>query len=382
MAFTFSELPDIHDQTQEIYETSDIESSGAENEAPDQPFFQNEEIDNDAIDVTTAREKFSKNVLVGEVEVDFSGRILGKHPIHRSGYQTSSCEEPYDQKLSRIRREVEELRLQDASVLNKKDPIELDQTLTKLEEAVQTHQVDQVGVEVGYSDRIKVAFEQADQLLKQTASQKVNSGAIGTQKDISAILDLEARIYHLERSLGHEGTNLNTVGSRYSIPINTVLQEIERKLNLVLHSPQLTKELEKLRDLSLDTERKSAFTHTRDEDSSDDGRSEEKKEREREIDAALEKIAEVNRLGAIVPSVISRLKTLQTVHSDMANAVQAVNDIDSSLTGIHSDMSRWNDSINQLNLKMDAREETFSQNKKEIIAKIDQLSSRIEALHS
>lgn len=383
MAFTFLELPDIHDETQEIYETSDIESSGAENEVPDQPFLQNEEIDNDAIDVTTAREKFLKNVLVGEVDVDFLGRILGKQPIHRLGYLTLAYDETYEQKLSRIRRELEELRLQDASVLNSKDPIDLDQTLTKLEEAVRTHHADQVGVEAGYSDRIKMAFEQADKFLKQTASQKENSSAIGTQKDISAILDLEARIHHLERILGHEDAGMNTAGSRYSVPINTVLQEIERKLNLVLHSPQLTKELEKLRDLSLDTKRRSAFTHTKNEDSSDDSPGpEENKDKEREVDAALEKIPEVNRLGSIVPSVISRLKTLQTVHSDIANAVQVVNDIDLSLTDIHSDMLRWNDSINQLNLKLNAREETFNQNKKEIIAKIDQLSSRIDSLHS
>lgn len=382
MAFTFLELPDIHDETQEIYETSDVESSGTENEAPKQPFVQNEEIDNDAIDVTTAREKFLKNVLVGEVDVDFLGRVPGKQPIYRLGYQILACDETYEQKLSRIRRELEELRLQDASVLNKNDPIELDKTLTKLEEAAKSQPVHQLGLEAEYSDRIRVAFEQANQFLKQTALQKENSGATSAQKDISAILDLESRIHHLERMLGYEDVGLNTVGSRHSVPISTILQETERKLKLVLHSPQLTKELEKLRHLSLDTKRRSAFMHTKNEDSSDDSPGPEKNnDREREIDAALEKIPEFNRLSSIVPSVISRLKTLQSVHSDMANAVQVVNDIDLSLTDIHSDMLRWNDSINLLNLKLTAREKTFDQNKKELIAKIDQLSSRLDSLH-
>lgn len=390
MADKYTGLPGIDIESAEVFETSDIDSDvDIDAYTGIDATEKNSDIEEPEIDSGEARSRFSNDILVGDINmVDFLGSITNPS-LTRTGYQVNQVDETIDQRLSRIARELEEIKiLQLNDSLNTKTS-ECDKLVKTLESFAREPLLSPVNDLNQYNHRIKQVFDEASTRL-ETASSAGTGDSKTPQKpplvDTSQVLALESRLNAIESVLGSDGaTNLQSQAESKPT-IQNWLNELSRKLN-VLHNPEYQLDTVKQEVSLLTKQIETLASHKKFLDLShlvpanpppqlDSGHN----QINSKIEDLHEKLPFFNHVNATVPLIVTRLKTLHTVHADLANTVQTVHELDLILNDIKSDMKKWNDSIDVVNANVDNHDKQFQSNKEHINLLFKDLNDKVSSI--
>ncbi|ODV78729.1 uncharacterized protein CANTADRAFT_7077 [Suhomyces tanzawaensis NRRL Y-17324] len=355
-------LPGIDTESQDIFETSDIESE-AELEHEPEPT----EIEALVTDPQAIRNRYANDVIDGLSGVDFLGSIT--NPVLGStGYAVRRVDETRDQKLARIARELQELADPEkvpepaklahiGAAASTSGPIDPEKLVALLETAVSSNNPSNP-----YQSQLNELFAKVDAKINE----KPVAGKAIVANSPSETLELESRINSLEQQVGEVAP-----GS-----IQNLLNDLARKIKII-HNPdypidrvrkevtQLAEETEKLA-----SDRKllevSELLHTKEQEPS-----------EKKIDELYRVLPEFEQSNKSIPQIIKRLKSLNTVHADIAHSIQLVGDLDRTLADMDEEIQSWNESIDVLNGNLKAYSKNFEENKTVMENKIEELSKRL-----
>lgn len=363
----YTNLPDIDENSQDVFETSDIESDV---EVPSVPTPSVE------LDFMSARKRFEQSVIVDDMSnVDFLGKV--NQGLGRSGYFVEAVNETVEQKLARIARELEEIRLQESQ--DKDSQLEKDSNEPKSDQRT----LNQVGVlekVLGslkenslhnfYGDKIDKVL--LDAHIEFSLVERVEPPKSATS--VGEILALESRLYNVEKLIGVEKEML-TLKAASSGSLQTSLNDLKRRINII-HNPEyyIQRVKQDINKLGEETEKLEARRKLLEITST--GEVEQKEPLSLEIDEIYTKLHEIDAINHVVPMLITRLKTLHLVHGDVANVVGVVSSLDETLDGIKSDIVSWDTSINTLNSNLKEYETNFESNKGVITNRLDELERR------
>lgn len=389
MTDKYTGLPGIDIDSAEVFETSDIDSDvEVESHTDLDASEKKSDIEEPELNLDEARNRFANDVLVGDINiVDFLGSI--KNPnLTKTGYQVHQVDETVDQRLSRIARELEEIKILQLNEAPNKNTSECDKLTKTLEVLAKESLLSAANDLDQYSTRIKQVFDLVTSRLEAHGSDDARTTHESQLVDTSQLLALESRINAIESVLGPE----TVIGSQSKTEVRPTIQnwlkELNRKVNVV-HNPEyqldtvkqevtlLTKQLETIASQKkfLDLSHTAPGNHLHHPDSDNN-------QIYSKIEDLHENLPHFTHVNATVPLIIARLKTLHTVHADLANTVQTVQNLDLILNDIKMDMKKWNDSIDVVNTNIDDHEKQFETNKQYIDNLLKDLNNKVTSIAS
>lgn len=380
MTDKYSGLPDIDIDSAEVFETSDVDSEVDINmRSVSEVTENNSEVEELDLDQAQSRKRFSNDVLVGDINVvDFLGSIA-KPGLMKTGYLVARLDETLDQRLSRIARELEEIKIlkskETPSVQNdtSEDLVKLLESLVKDQQPKDEANLNQ------YHHRIQEVFEMTSAKLEHS---QLDSVELERPRlvDTSQVLALEARLHAIERTLGPDSLQ-SPFESKPTI--QSYIDELARKINIV-HNPeyqvdslkskivQLSKEVE-----TLSANKRLVESHPTEVSLKADANP---NHIYRKIEDLHAKLPHFDHLNSTIPLITARLKTLHTVHADIANTVKTVHDLDQILDDLKSDLQKWNNSIDTVNTNIDKHEVQFASNREHVTQVIKDLDEKVTKL--
>lgn len=389
MADKYQDLPDIDHESQDVFESSDIESDL--DISTSQTTVQNEDsdIDQSTFSSKDAKKRFANDHLVGEVDiVNFLGDI-SKKSLFKNGYKVTAIDETVDQKLARIKRELEEIQLIKSKgevEQSDQEPSEIDSLVSLLEElSVSDRKHEEINY---YNQRIKEIFSN---IKVDTSEEQRTSTTDPVESSSANILLLESKLNTIENLLGSESLQQlqNSIHKPRNKTIQNHLNDLTRKINIIYNPEfQLNKIKQEIRDLNKETERlatnrKLALITSKSNNKYDQIQQTQQSRStfEQKVNSLYDRIDEFDNVNAILPSLLARLKSLHKIHADIGQTVSTVNGIDQVLASMKMDMSKWNESLDKVNQDLDNRRSVFEINKKEIEDRLNQVSNKVDLLN-
>lgn len=296
--------------------------------------------------------------------------------------------------MARIARELEELKQEGENDVEKIFSENVDGLQTQLQEVLEktvsgsNSKIRQLDV---YSQRINHLFEAISSNIikgevyeKSAPQNEASFQKSSTSTSPSEILSLENRINELEKLIGVDMVqSLSSKPTGTTASLQSYVNDLSRKINIV-HNPEyhiaaVKLEVELLIAKMDELETKRRIAEIRETTLGKPQQSiSESTPLQKKIDDLYKNLPEFERANKLVPSVISRLKSLSVVHSDLAGCTQTVGELDSILGDLRDDMKRWDDSLNDVNAKIDNYETIFGENRKVVTAQIEELESKID----
>mgnify|MGYP001134016871 CR=1 FL=1 len=339
-------LPDIDLTVQDTFETSDVDdSSDGECVAPQST----DEIDYSTVNTMDATVKFETMT----AKPDFLGSIVAG--LATSGYNAT---ETVDEKLARIARELDELRLQNTTA-------EQTSTANSLEAAVSDLKYND------YGQRLNKLLDVVERSHGTSENQSVTeptfgaSGAVprGTVPE-SALLLLESKISKLELTIGLDLSQTKSVAS--------TVADLSRKINII-HNPEYT-----IDKVSAKIEQINQHYDTLINKSKlFDIELLPPVSQETKIDELYANLAHFESINKTVPMILRRLKSLNTIHHDLGHTVTTVGQIDAVINDIKLDFAKWNTSLSTVQEKLHAYETDAAANHDAVTKKLDELAQRL-----
>ncbi|KAI5956339.1 hypothetical protein KGF54_000814 [Candida jiufengensis] len=347
----FKDLPDIDTSTQEIFESSDHEDNDTTTTQ------QNDEFENINFDEKTIQ--FNKFHIINNNKFDFSGNV-----INSMGYQIidNEKEETIDEKLARIKRELEEIR--------QNQDINVDELIEETKEleinSKKKSQLDEIIDPESINIRELLHF--------QSKPIELN------ERNIKQLSSIENKLNELESKIGSGIKNENeNETTTFQLNIN----DLERKLDILEHSDynsnsiitkveKLTKEINKL-ELN---KKIYGLDPTNDNyNESDEINNINKYEKINEIYKILPNLENtiVN-----IPIILKRIKNLNNLHNEMNESINLTSNLNEIFNNINKDFIKWDESIINLNSKLNLTIENFNNNSENVNNRILELNERIK----
>ncbi|PVH18479.1 uncharacterized protein CXQ87_001407 [Candidozyma duobushaemuli] len=316
------------DHGPEVFETSDVESESGTNHVEES----SESIARDALaPPSDAVSSYESSALSDELTlVDFSGNVARR--LAQSGYNVEKLGETRKQKLARIARELEELE--------KEEPSEVEVLAGKFRE-LKAGEEKSGDFDVGVGD----IFKNIESALKERSTKEYSES--------NEVLRLEKRIAELEEAIG---SNEDTPTS-----IRNILNNASRKVNVLYdHEEEIAAVQTEIKSLSKDMEALAA----------------------NRLSSLYDRLTEFDRVNAIVPSMIARLRSLNSVHAESGHAVECVATLDKTLSSLASDLKKWDDSVDKIDRSLVEQSEAFEKNAKVFQKKMEDVMSRIDKIEA
>ncbi|CCJ30360.1 unnamed protein product [Pneumocystis jirovecii] len=370
----YSTLPGL-DTGKDVYETPDFTeeplaqsySLSAEEE------MVNEDISSDKLNLDMAKNRFLKEQVNAEEYMslkDFSGRIgqkSGKSYVTKNFHNYGVIEETVEEKLARLKRELEEVReelnskkLKDGSMkdpsLNKSfaDLNELDFQTSELQNktnksaiAILAKRLEEFNSLGPLTDEEKnVAAKTDDSLANQSLKYTFNYNPMskGKHKE-SDISDLESRLTSLEKSLGIN----NMYSYMLKAPILPTLSHLSKKITLLTSSQNYIDSItKKVKDL------------------------------EQKIDALYSSLETIESISPILPNLLDRLKALRTIHADAATVTTGLKDCTERQYIIQKELVELKEALERIEFVIKESKDTIQSNMKEIENMVKELEQKIE----
>lgn len=351
----FAGLPDIDYASKNVFETSDIESE----QEPDPVVDTTADVSFEDLEIVETpflplKNRFTNETLVGRRnDADFLGSITNP-VVGTRGYNVTRVTETTEQRLARISRELEELAIEK----HEEDTKEITRLVDIAEDlkGKKSKEIDH------YTERIQAIFSKESVDTKDVQEQPQSRTDL---IDTSQVLGLEQRIHKIEAALG-PSTSETSVANE--------LRDLRRKINII-HNPEfpLTEVKDEISRLNSEMERINARKRFLEVAEDPTETVDDKDDR---IEALYGKLASFEETNAIVPLLVQRLKSLHTVHSDMANCTTTVAELDNVLKGLDDDITKWDTAVTQMNDNLSKYVENFESNKKHIDERIRKLENK------
>lgn len=342
----YGDLPGIADGPQ-VFESSDVEEA---------PLVCSDDAASDVDVAATSRadavSAFERYVVADPADfLGHAGVALGD-----AGYGVAHVRETTKERLTRIARELEEIKATEAS-----DPTDdVDALVRTLE------QMDTGDAQVSpYGDRVQAAFDDASTQLARLETLARAHGPV--QASSAVVLNLEARIDRLESVLGT---------SSQTQSLQDQLDEVSRRANLVYspeyHAKIVGAEVEQLNanvEKYLQNRRLAHIGRPLAEASPPTPI-------DLKIDEIFAKVPQFDKMANILPGILDRLKSLSGVHNEISNCVSTVAEIDNTLGDMRSDMRKWDAAINDVNRRLDEEQSAFDEIRRLIEARLGKLEEQ------
>lgn len=340
----------------EVYETSDVELEPAE--VPSQVLKQdNKDIETAALsDPSTVSGTFERFVLTDEVTIpDFSGSLAASV----SGYSVRKSLESRPEKLARIAQELQDLTKE----LNGDEVEQLEQMLASLE--------------TSKSSRLEILTQLAKkygQGREEPSQEHVTSPEqprLPSYTPDPRVLEIEKKILQLETLVG--SFTLERL-------LHAHVAELKRRLD-ILGDPQtelgpIRQEIQSTTSAldKLNSSRRMAHLNTSIGHSLDAAES----PFERKIASLYSRLPDMENAMTVVPSILSRLRSLHEVHVALANLATLVSGLDSVMAEVNQDMVLWTTSLDKVSTALDDHEQVFEKNKELVEKRLLQLEAKYE----
>ncbi|RPB27136.1 hypothetical protein L211DRAFT_820166 [Terfezia boudieri ATCC MYA-4762] len=451
----YASLPDL-DSSQDIYETPDLADDttiGARTTSPafsdDDRHYRHhstasatvlaESIDRTRLQPRTARGKFS-TADVDASFVDFSDRVgrrshgyvtSSRKGRRRRGGRKGSVEDSEDDgeetlggRLARLRREVEELKVQVGEREEREERVRRER---KAAAAVAAGEEGVVEGEEGIKTTVPEEAEEVDaneegidgkQLPPSTTttfpptSQSQPSYSITYaptfhhSHSLARAADFDLRLTTLERLLGttHSSTtHLSNLDKH--LPANAIiptLDDLARQISLLTSTNQpfvealnrrvkmLTDQAEKLADARRsaaraavleDDDTHSPLTHNATHGSLGTIDT----DRETKINALYGVLPTIQQLGPLLPSVLDRLRSLRAIHADAGRAAEGLEGIEKRQEEMSVEIGRWREALEKVEGVMKETEGVFMGNVgkvEELVRGLEERMEKVERLYS
>lgn len=340
----------------EVYETSDVELEPAELSSQ-VPKEDNNDIETAALsNPSTVSGAFERFVLTDEVTIpDFSGSLAGSV----SGYSVRKSLESRPEKLARIGQELQDL----AKELNRDEVEQLEQMLATLETTSS-----------GRLGKLKQLAESYGKDLDEQSQGRVTSPEqphLPVHTPDPRVLEIEKKILHLETQVGK--FNLEKL-------LHDHVAELKRRLD-ILGDPQI--ELGPVRQEiqtttaaldKLNSSRRMAYLNASIGHSPDVAES----PFERKIASLYARLPDMENAMTVVPSILSRLRSLHEVHVALANLATLVSGLDSVMAEVNQDLVLWTTSLDKVSTALDEHEKIFEKNRDLVEKRLLQLEEKFE----
>jgi nuclear migration protein JNM1 len=310
----------------------------------------------------------------------------------------SDEEETVDEKLARLRQEVEELKAtleeQDDQEHQTQENDPFNNVLSISKELDAIHITRKGGTEGAHSDFNKAlqSFNrQSQQLppLKATEDQPTSSTADNSQalQALSKAAEFDSRLSFLETALGLTGSNIPDSGDKTSKPVLPTLGNLERLIGTALAQPdqleaaqsktrQLLKEAERLSKLKTEqsNERTPATNGQRTEPAPDN------EEQNSKINALYGILPTIDSLSPTLPLLLDRLRTLRLLHTTAADASATLDDIEEQQEEQAEEIKQWREAVEKVETNLKQEQGTLAENVEKMSAWIKELEERISKI--
>lgn len=327
----FGDLPGIDIDSQEIYESSDVENENPTDE-------ERQEQAPPDINLEPLQAQFV-DIEITDKEYDFSGNLLNQR-----GFQVGKKKETKMEKLARIKRELEEIQQEE-------------------------------GPECSDADELLSAFN----ALNASPSQrkfpteeelKIDEILIPPPEPVHATSQQIAKFVNLENKLNRLETQLGT-DHRQSRPLQHSINEIIRKLDIINHAEHNAdsikskiettgKEMEKL-ELN-----KRLF-----------GWEDVPVPKNEKIDELYNILPDLKTYCTVAPTILERIKGLSGIHNELEESLNFATNLNQLIGDLGQDIREWDKSLNSLNRSLETLKETFEENCSRYETRLDELEKRI-----
>lgn len=327
----FGDLPGIDYNSQEIFESSDIETE-------DHLGKDSKEEASQDINLHELQAQFAE-IEVTSNEYDFSGNLLNQR-----GFQIEKKKETRQERLARIKRELEEVLQEEESSCPETD--DLLQTFNSLNTTPD-----------------KQKFPKEEEL-------KINEILIPppgpvehAPQQTATFISLESKLNQLEKQLGIDNST--------SQPIQHSINDITRKLDIINHA-----------DFDIDSI-KSKIEST--------GKEMEKLELNKRLfgweNVPISKTDKIDELYKILPDlkkycgkaplILERIKGLSMIHRELEESLNFTINLNQFISDLEQDMQQWNKSLDVLSQGLDTLKDTFETNSKRFENRLEELEKKI-----
>lgn len=366
--FKAGELPDIDLDSQDVFETSDQEDETALDKNQNKVVSGDggittteEDIPEYDFDFDETRRRFLKSFITNN-KFDFSGTI--ENNGSESGYQVVDVEETTLEKLTRIQRELEELRLEDPSSIEEVDKLDslaknMQHNAEKTEQGVFEKELSFDALNLKFKPNLDFDFD------FELEMPKLNNDVYNESR-IQQLTDLESALCAIETQIGDFSLLDSSIQFKFNDMVRRmqVMEHPEVSLNLVSdHIEQTLKEINKL-ELS-----KKAFGVEKTPIAKSD-----------KIDDLFQILPNLKTYASQTPILVDRLKSLSKLHNEMIEVTDFAKDIDQSLADTVEDFKKWDSSLKTLNDKINLASTTFKENKNRLDSRMEEIDEQVKRL--
>lgn len=356
----------------------------------------NEDISNDRLNLGMVKNRFLKEEVNAE-EVDFSERVGRKS---KRSYQTKNfhdygvIEETVEKKLARLRRELEEIRLElldeqkekmnsmEEGMVHKSfaDLNELDHQITELqnqakksaiatlEKRLQEFSLANLAKEEDREGNMMEMNHSENQSLKYTLDYNPKYKEKYTELNLS---ELENRLTVLEKSLGINHMHSYTLQA----PILPTLSHLNKKIMLLTSNKSyidlITK---KVKDLVAEME----ILHEKKSKIDSDTNESTTISQEEKIDALYSNLETIQNISCILPNLLDRLKALRIVHADAATVTTGLKDCTERQNIIQDEMIELKQTLERVEFAIKESKNTIQSNMTEIEKMVQEIEKKIK----
>ncbi|KAF2459983.1 Dynamitin-domain-containing protein [Lineolata rhizophorae] len=363
-------------------------------------------------------------------DVDFSDRISRNRQSYRTasrkrrGSRYSDAElgdfsdeedETAERKLARLRREVEELKLdfesrqqEDQSDSNVKEtglePDDADpaETIKKISDTLDAIYLQRQG-------GVKGAEAQLERTLKKFSTTQISGSdaprpqppdsednvktkaellAMRQQQGVTLmkVSDFDARLSKLETTLGLNGVNMPDVADNPPEPILHTLENLGRQLSMVSGTSSIDEGSRRVRQLIQESERLQEVRRAglaREQTRSAENGSEESQldsddsESMSKIMALYGTLPTIDALSPTLPMILERLRTLRLIHTTAGAASSSLDEIEKRQDEQADEIRRWRESLDKVESNMKDGESVLTENVKVVQEWVQNLESRV-----
>lgn len=268
-----------------------------------------------------------ENYVLDSSAVDFSDNVIGE-----KSYVSSLLKETYEQKITRIRREIGELSLEEPS---KSDSDELLTLLNRLSS--------------------NTALINHHPLHLEVEKRQDEVGESVYKSDHSQAVEMDARMSEIEKAIGIP----DLLGETSDLSLQAELNNLHRQVNLLANP-------EWLKDISKKVE-KMNLPDKVDID-------------EQKINLLYNRLTSLPRVDVSLPLALSRLKSLNSLHLQLDSSVGTLDDLEESFTSVNKEISDWKEALESTEQKLDKEKVDFEKNKAEIQNWIGDLKEKVESI--
>ncbi|SCU86500.1 LAFA_0E01156g1_1 [Lachancea sp. 'fantastica'] len=310
-----------------------------------------------------------EDVVTDEVEYQHSKQVFGTHikQDEKTSYRGHDGNKSVGVRLARIRRELEEFKVQEANLADGK---QCDSEVLILRNVAD--QLDQ---------KLQLQTEALKKRLQKANYTEAADGNYASLPNLSIDFENGQRVMHLEARMDRLEQFIGMGNERGGKSLTTMLNEVYRDIGLLKQNPShLTAFKTKLSSISDEYEQKLVARKASGDPALQKHILETLEPPDLKTKGIYDSYAVLRKYKDALPHLVSRMKTLNSLHIEIGDAVGTVKTIDKSLNWVSDQTSKWQQMLEHMDAKLNAFESAEAKNMQEITKRLNQAEKRIDDL--